>query len=174
MVFHASSISHHFSKSDEQLSFSGLTSISTPSKTDSRPHPWSVSSDSRCSMTPFETGLGGSLSIPSGTGICHGSLTPVTSVSGLQHVTSSGWHQAMSLSPLTLQGLDPLNPLNTKWFQTLCDEASHCTAVQVTAHEIVLSGCQACSTVYGVVTAIQQADQWESTLCGLCEEANKA
>ena len=47
-------------------------------------------------------------------------------------------------------------------------------AAQATAHEIVLSGCQAHSTAYGVATATQQAEQWESTLHGLCEEANKA
>ena len=113
MVFHASSRSHHLSKSDEQLSFSCPTSASTPSKTTSRPCPQLVSSDSRCSMTPFETGLGESFSIPGGIGICHGSLTSATSVSGSQHVTSSGWHQATPLSPLTLQGLDPLNAEQT-------------------------------------------------------------
>ena len=82
MVFHASSRSHHFSELDEQLSFSCPTSTSTPSKTTSRPCSQSVSSDSRCSMTPFETGSGGSFSLPGGMGICHSSLTPATSVSG--------------------------------------------------------------------------------------------
>ena len=53
MVLHISSRSHHFSELDEQLSFSCPTSASTPSKTTSRPHPRLVSSDSRCSMTPF-------------------------------------------------------------------------------------------------------------------------
>ena len=38
MVFHTSSISHHLSESDEQLSFSGPTSTSTPNKTDGRPY----------------------------------------------------------------------------------------------------------------------------------------
>ena len=62
-----------------------------------------------------------------------------------------------------------------KWFQTLCGlEASHCAIVQATTHEIVLSGCQACSTAYGVATATQQAKQQELTLHGLCKEANKA
>ena len=75
MVFYASSMSHHLRESDEQLSFSSPTSTSTPSKTDSGPHPKAVSNDSRCSMTPFETGLGGSFSIPSGTRICQGSIT---------------------------------------------------------------------------------------------------
>ena len=193
MVFHASSQSHHLSKSDEQLSFTCPTSASTPSKTTGRPCPQSVSSDSRRSMTPFETRLDGSFSLPGGIGICCSSLTPATSVSGLQHITSSRWHQATPLSPLTLQGLDPLNAeqateifqlatecqtlgsVLAKWFQTLCGlEASHQVAAQATTHEIVLSGCQACSAAYGVATATQQAEQQELILQRLCEEANKA
>ena len=193
MVFHASSMSHHLSESDKQLFFSSPTSTSTPSKTDGGPQPRLVSNDSRRSITPFETGLGRSFSIPSGTRIHRGSLTPATSVSGLQHVASSRWNQAVPLSPLTLQGLDPLNAEQTvglyqlatecqtlgselaKWFQTLCRlEESYYMAAQATTHEIVLSRCQARSTAYGVATAIQQADQWELTLCRLCEEANKA
>ena len=186
-------MSHHLRESDEQLPFSGPTSASTPSKTDGGICPRSVSNDSRCSMTPFETGLSGSFSIPSGTGICHGSLTPATSVSGSQHITSSGWNQAMPLSPVTLQGLEPLSAKQTvglyqlatecqtlgselaKQFQTLCGlEASHHMAAQATAHEIVLSGRQACSTAYGVATTIKPVGQRELTLCRLCEEANKA
>ena len=144
-------------------------------------------------MTPFETGSGGSFSLPSGIGIHSSNLTPATSVSRLQHVTSSGWHQAIPLSPLTLQGLDPLNDkqateifqLTTKCqtlgselakqFQTLCGlEASHRVAAQATTHEIVLSSHQAHSASCGVAAATQQAEQWGLTLCGLHEEANKA
>ena len=109
MVFHASSMSHHLSESDKQLSFSSLTSASTPSKTDGGLHPRLVSNDSRHSITPFETGLGGRFRICSSTSIHCSSLTPATSVSGLQHVTSNGWNQAAPLSPLTLLGLEPLN-----------------------------------------------------------------
>ena len=50
----------------------------------------------------------------------------------------------------------------------------HHTMAQVTAHETVLSGGVACSTAYGVATTIQKAKEWESTLFGLCKEANKA
>ena len=172
MVFHTSSRSYHLSKLDEQLSFSCLTSASTPSKTTSGPHPKLGSSDTRCSMTPFETGSGGSFSLPSGIGICCGSLTPATSVSESQHITSSGLHQATPLSPFTLQGLDPLNVEQTvgiyqvttecqtlgseltKQFQTLYGlEASHHMAAQATTHEILLSGHQACSTAYRISTA---------------------
>ena len=100
MVFNASSRSHQLSKSDEQLFFSGPTSASIQSKTTGRPQPRSVSNDSRCSMTPFETGSGRSFSLPGGIGICNSSLTAATSVSRSQHVTSSGWNQATPLSPL--------------------------------------------------------------------------
>ena len=47
-------------------------------------------------------------------------------------------------------------------------------AAQATAHEIVLSRCQACSAAYGVATTIQPANQQELTLCRLRKEANKA
>ena len=85
----------------------------------------------------------------------------------------------MPLSPFTLQGLDPLNTKQVaeifqlatecqtlgselaKWFQALCGlEVSHHSAAQATAHEIVLSGCQAHSAAYGVAAATQQAEQW--------------
>ena len=62
-----------------------------------------------------------------------------------------------------------------KWFQTLCRlKATHHTTAQATAHETVLSGCVAHSTTYGFTTTIQKAEVWESTLCGVHEEANKA
>ena len=60
-------------------------------------------------MTPFEMGLSGSFSIPSYAGVCHGSITPTTSVAGSQQVTSSGWHPPVPFSPLTLQGMDTLS-----------------------------------------------------------------
>ena len=97
------------------------------------------------------------------------------------------------LSPLTLQGLDPLNAEQTaglyqlatecqtlgselaKQFNTLCRlEALHHAAAQATTHEIVLSRCQACSAAYGVAAATQQANEQELTLCGLCKEAKKS
>ena len=85
------------------------TAPSTPNKTEGGPCIQSVSSDSRCSMTLFETGLGGSFSVPSYVGVHHSSITPVTSVAGSQQVTSSGWHQSASFSPLTPQGTDTLS-----------------------------------------------------------------
>ena len=145
MVFHASSQSLQLSESDDQFSFSCPTSALTPNKTESETCIWSVSSDSRHSMTPFKVELGGSFSIPSGVAMCCSSLTPVTSATGSQQVTSSRWHQPVPFSPLTLQGLDPLNTEQaaevyqlatefqalgsdlTKWFQSLCRLNATCT-----------------------------------------------
>ena len=122
-----------------------------------------------------------------------GSLTPVTSITGLQQVTSSRWHHPAPFSPLSLQGLDPLSTEQaTKiyqlasecqalgsdlvmWFQTICGlKASYRTMAQATIHEMVLSRCLVHSIAYAVATTTQQTEEWESTLCGLCKEANKA
>ena len=144
-------------------------------------------------MTPFEPGLSGSFNIPGDARMRHGSLTPVTSIARLQQVTNSGWHAPAPFSPLTLQGLDPLSAKQAariyqlvtecqalgsdlaKQFQIICRfKASHHTVAQATAHEIVLSGCLIHSTAYAVAATTQQAKEWESTLCGFCNEANKA
>ena len=63
-VFHASPQSRQLSKSDDQFSFTCPTIASTPNRTESGLQGRSVSSDSRCSMTPFEMGLSGSFNIP--------------------------------------------------------------------------------------------------------------
>ena len=154
LAFCNSSKSHQLSKTDDQFSFIYPTSTSTPNKMESGLHARSASSDSRCSMTPFEMGLSRSFSIPSHAGVHHGSITPMTSVARLQQVTSSGWHQPAPFSPLTLQSMDTLSAEQAaevyqlatkcqalgsdlaKQFQTLRGlEAMHHTAVQVTAHE---------------------------------------
>ena len=58
-------------------------------------------------------------------------------------------------------------------FQTLSRlEAMHCTTAQAMAHETVLLGYVVHSATYGVATTIQNAKEWESTLHGLCAEAN--
>ena len=122
-----------------------------------------------------------------------GSLTPATSIAGMQQVTSSGWHPPAPFSPLTLQGLDPLSAEQAtkiyqlatecqalgsdlaKWFISFCGlETLHRTMVQATAHETVLTGCLICSTAYTVAATIQQAEEWESTLHRLHDKTNKA
>ena len=122
----------------------------------------------------------------------HGSLTPVTSIARLQQVTNSRWHHPALFSPLPLQDLDPLNAKQAaeiyqlatecqalgsdlaKWFQTTCGlQASHHTVAQATTHEMVLSRCLIHSTADAVSTTTQQTEEQESTLHGLCDEANK-
>ena len=44
---------------------------------------------------------------------------------------------------------------------------------KATAHEMVVSRCLIHSTAYTVATITQQAEEWESTLHGLCIRANK-
>ena len=70
-----SSPSRNLSKTDNQASFVGPNSTSTPNKTEGGPHVRSVSSDSRHSMTPLEMGLSGSFSVPSYAGMHHSSIT---------------------------------------------------------------------------------------------------
>ena len=143
-------------------------------------------------MTPFEPGLSGSFNIPSDAGMRYSSLTPVTSIAGLQQVTSSRWHPPAPFSSLALQGLDPLSTeqaakiyqLTTecqalgsdlaKWFQTICRlKALHHAMAQATAYETVLSRCLIHSTVYAAATTTQQAKEQESTLRRLCDKTNK-
>ena len=59
-----SSPSRHLSETDDQASFVGLNSTSTPNKTEGGPRVQSVSSKSRHSMTPFEMGLAGASASP--------------------------------------------------------------------------------------------------------------
>ena len=176
--------SRHLSETDDQASFVGPNSTSTSNKTEGGPCVRSISSTSRHSMTPFEIGLGGSFSIPSYAGVCCSSINPVTSVAGSQQVTSSGWHQSASFSPLTPQVTDTLSTEQAtevyqltadcqvlgsklaKQFQTLSRlEVMHCTVAWAKAHESVL---------YRVAMTIQNVEEWESTLHGLCAKANKA
>ena len=143
-------------------------------------------------MTPFKLRLSRSFNLPGDAGMCCGSPTPVTSIAGSQQVTSSGWHPPAPFSPLALQGMDPLSAEQAaeiyqlatecqalgfdlaKQFQTICRlKASPHTVAQATTHETMLSGCLICSAAYAVATTTQQAEEWESTLPGLCNEANK-
>ena len=137
-VFCASSQSRQFSKSDDQFCFTFPTSALTPNRTESGLQGRSVSSDSRHSTTSFKSGLSGSFNIPGDEGMCHSSLTPVTSIAGSQQVTSSRWHHPAPFSPHAPQGLDPLSAKQAaeiyqlatecqapgsdlaKWFQTIC------------------------------------------------------
>ena len=178
---------------DDQTSFVGPTSTFTPNKTRGGLCPHSSSNDSRYSMTPFKMGLYGSFSYPSGTGICHGSITPMTSVAESQQVTSSGWQPTRLFSPLLPQAMDTLSAEQaaeiyqlaaecqalssklTKQFQNLSRlEAMHRMAAQAAAHETINVGCMTHSTAFGVATVTQTDQERESSLCRLFAEANQA
>ena len=143
-------------------------------------------------MAPSKPGAGNSFAFPNSSAFHHTSLTPAPSTSGLQHVTSSGWHPQVPLSPLHLKGLDPLTMDQatelyqlatecqalgsdlTKRFCTLCSlKATHRATAQSTANKMVLSRCQAGSTAYRLATATQSVPERELTLCGLHKAANK-
>ena len=106
---HHQSPSKCLSETDDQASFMGPTSTSTPNKTGGGPCQHSSSNDSRCSITPFKMGIYGSFSYPSGTGVCCGSITPVTSIARSQQVTSSRGQLIGSFSPLPPQTMDTLS-----------------------------------------------------------------
>ena len=144
-------------------------------------------------MTPFKTGMYRSFSYPSGTGVCHGSITPVTSIAGSQQVTSSRWQPTGSFSPLPPQTLDTLSTEQaaeicqlaaecqtlgsklTKQFQNLSRlEAVHHVTAQAAAHETINAGCMACSATFGVGTATQTDEECESSMHRLRAKANQA
>ena len=194
LTFNTSSQSHQFNEMDDLLSLSGPADMSTPSKAGmARSHLQATSSDSRHSLTPSKPGAGNSFAFPNSSAFHHTSLTPAPSTSGSQHVTSSRWHPQVPLSPLHLQGLDPLTTdqaaalykLATecqalgsdlaKRFCTLCTlDATHRAAAQSTVHEMVLSRCQAHSAAHGLATGTHSVPERELTLHGFCEAVNKA
>ena len=178
---------------DDQAFFVGPTSTSTPNKTRGGLCHHSSSSDSRCSMTPFEMGMYGSFSYFSSTGVHHGSITPMTSIAGSQQVTSSRWQLTRSFSPLLSQAMDTLSTEQateiyqlaaecqalgsklTKQFQNLSGlEAVHHATAQAAAHETINMGCMARSTAFGVATATQTDEKDESSMHRLHAKANQA
>ena len=133
------------------------------------------------------------LQLPSSTGMCHSSITPVISIAGSQQVTSSGWQLTRSFSPLLPQAMDSLSAGHapeiyqlaaecqalgselTKQFQNLSRlEAVHHTAAQAAAHENIKEGCMACSATFGIATATQTDEEHKSYMCRLHIEANQA
>ena len=166
--------------------------MSTPNKVIDGNHFQSMSSDSRCSLTSSEPEAGGIFAFPSSSGLHCTRFTTATCISGSQHITSSRWHPPALLSPLHLQGLDPLTTEQAtklyqlasecqalgsdlaKRFQTLCSlEITHCATAQATTHETVFSEFQAHSAACGLDTATQPVEQRKLTLHRLCEAANK-
>ena len=190
---HHQSPSKCLNETDDQASFVGPTSTSTPNKTRGGPHHCSSSNDSRCSITLFEMGMYGSFSYPSGTGMHRGSITPVTSITGSQQVTSSRWQLMGSFSPLLPQAMDTLSTEQAteiyqlaaecqalgsglaKQFQNLSRlEAVHRATAQATAHKTINAGSMAHSTTFGIATATQTDEECESSMHRLCAKANQA
>ena len=138
-------------------------------------------------------GIYGSFSYSSSTGMHCGSITPVTSVARSQQVTSSGWQQARSFSPLLAQAMDTLSAEQAaeiyqhtakcqalgfklaKQFQNLSRlEAVHHATAQAAAHKTINVGCMACSAAFGIATATQTDEEHESYMCRFHTEANQA
>ena len=108
-TFNASSQNHQFNEIDDLLFLSSPADMSTTSKAGmAGSHLPATSCDSKHSLTPSKPGAGNSFAFPNSLAFHHTSLTPAPSTSGSQHVTSSRWHPQIPLSPLHLQGLDPL------------------------------------------------------------------
>ena len=182
------------SELEDHKSFTVPTSSSTPYKLGTQLCYRSSSTDSICSMTPLDKGVYGSFSYYGPPGFSRGGNTPMASVAGLQHISSSMW-QPPGLTSLHLQfTTETLNTeqsteiyhlvaecqaLNTdlaKQFQTLSGlEVMHHAMAQATAHETINAGCMAWNAAYSILSDGQALDKkHEETLQQLCLEADKA
>ena len=149
------SLSRSMSELEDHGCFATPTSSSTPNKSGSQQHYRSSSTDSRLSTMPLDMGLH-SFSYSDPTGFCRGEATPVTSVAGSYHVSSSAW-QTPGLTSLpatqTLNVEQSTEVFNlaaecqvlgtdlAKQFQKLSRlEAMHHTVVQATAHKTINLG----------------------------------
>ena len=142
-------------------------------------------------MTPLDMGLYNSFSYYDPPGFSRGGDTPMASVAGSQHVSSSIWkpHGLTSPPPMvtlnTEQSTEIFNPvaecqaLSTKLakqFQTLSRlEVMHCTVVQATAHETINAGWMAQNAAYSILPDDQTWDKkHQKTPQQLCTKADKA
>ena len=127
-------------------------------------------------------------------GFSRGGNTPMPSVAGSQHVSSSMWQPPGLTSPhlpLTTKTLNAeqskeiynlvvkcqaLGTELVKQSQTLSRlEAMHCTVAQVTAHETINVGQMAQNAAYSILPDDQASDKkHEETPQQLCTEADKA
>ena len=144
-------------------------------------------------MTPLDTPLYGGFSYPGPIGAGHSSVTPVTSVAGLQWVTSSMWQLPGPFSPTLPPATDTLSTGQaaeiyqlatecqalgtelTKQFQNLSGlEAMHHTTTQVTVHETRNAGCMACNAAFSAITADQPDRDRKKFLCQFQTEVDQA
>ena len=142
-------------------------------------------------MTPLDMGLYKSFSYYGPPSVSRDWATPVTSVAGSQHVSSSIW-QPPGLTSLSAtqalnveQSTEIFNPvaecqaLSTelaKQFQTLSGlEAMHCAMAQATDRKTINAGQMAQNAAYSILPDGQtQNKKHEETLQQLCTKADKA
>ena len=144
-------------------------------------------------MTPLDTLLYGSFSYPGPSSTGCGSITPVTSVAGSQHVTSSMWQLPGPFSPTLMPAMDTLSagqvaeihqPATecqalgielTKQFQNLSGlEAVHRAVAQASAHETINVGHMAHNATFSIIAANQPDGDHKKFLQQFCAEANQA
>ena len=181
------------SETEDQSSFTTPSSTSTPNKIGNGLRFCSSSTDSRCSMTPLDTLLYGRFRYSGPTGMGHSSVTPVTSVAGLQQVTSSMWQLPGPFFSTLLPATDTLSAgkveeiyqLATecqtlgaelaKQFQNLSGlEVMYHTTDQVMLHEKVNMGYMAHNAAFSTITANQPEGDHEKFLPQFCTEADQA
>ena len=141
---------------EDHRCFTMPTSSSTPNISGPQQHYRSNSTNSRVSTMPLDVELYNSFSYSGPTGFYRGETTPVTSVAGLYHMSSSAWQ------PPELTSLPATQTLNVeqsteifnlvvecqalitdlaKQFQKLSGlEVMHHAMVQATAHKTINTG----------------------------------
>ena len=155
--------------------FTVPTSSSTPNKSRPQQHYRSSSTDSRLSTMPLDAGLYNSFSYSGPAGFYRGGATPMTSVAGSYHMSSSTWQPAGLTSPPAMQTLNTkqstenfnlaaeCQALSTdlaKQFQKLSGlEAMHCTLAQATANKTINVGWMAQNVVYSILPDGQTWDK---------------
>ena len=184
-------LSRSMSELEDHRCFTAPTSSSTSNK--SRPQQCyrSSSTNSRLSTIPLDAGFYNSFSYSGPAGFYRGRATPITSVAGSYHVSSSAWQPPGLTSPPATQTLSAeqsteifnlaveCQALSTdlaKQFQKLSGlKAMHCTTAQATANETINVGQMAQNTAYNILPDGQTWDKkHEETLQQLHAEADKA
>ena len=185
------SLSRSMSELKDHGCFTMPTSSSTPNKSGPQQHYRSSTTNSRLSTMPLDAGLYNSFSYSGPTGFYRDGATPMTSVAGSYHVSSSTWQPTGLTSPPAMQTLNieqstenfnlvaECQALSTdlaKQFQKLSGfKAMHHTMTQATAHETINVGQIAWDAVYSIMSVGQTQDKkHEETLQQLCTKADKA
>ena len=166
--------SRSMSELKDHSSFTAPTSSSTLNKLRTQLH-YQSSFTSRLSMMPLDTDLHNSFSFYGPPGCGKGGATPVTSVAGLHHVSSSIWQPPRLTSPQAMQTLSAeqsteifnlaaeyqaLSTELAKQFQTLSRlEVMHCTVAQATAHETINVRWMTQNTAYSILPDGQTQDK---------------